>query len=71
MRYILRKFIDADSVSEAIAKAEATPLHDVYLREGEEPKRSEGSSCHAIGFSSPLSDTWRSDEVIGSDRKKR
>lgn len=72
MRYILRKFIDADSVSEAIAKAEATPIHDVYLREGEEPKRGEGSSCHAIGFSSPpVSDSWRSDEIVGSDRKKR
>lgn len=76
MRYILRKFIDADSVAEAIAKAELTPIHDVYLREGEEPKRGDLSSCHAIGFSSPpVSDSWSSGEIIGAAidaaRKKR
>ena len=67
MRYILRKFIDADSVLEAIAKEPAAPLHDVYLKEGEEPKPGAGS-CSAIGFFNPTEDNWRADELGASDR---
>jgi hypothetical protein len=74
VRYILRKFVDANTVLEAIAKEPTTPIHDVYLKEGEEPKSAAGG-CSAVGFSAPTDDRWRSDEVLGSTqgahRKKR
>jgi hypothetical protein len=38
MRYILRKFVEAATVEEALAKDASTPVHDAYLKEGEEPK---------------------------------
>jgi hypothetical protein len=58
MRYILRKFVEAATVAEALAKDASTPVHDAYLKEGEEPKGGGGSSfVSAIGFAlSPCDD---------------
>lgn len=52
MRFILRKYIDAENAREALAMDETTPVHDVYLKDGEEPKRSE-SIKDLIGFRHP------------------
>jgi hypothetical protein len=52
MRYIIRKFVEAQTVSEAIAADAKTPVHDCYLKEGEEPKESK-SRIEAIGFLIP------------------
>lgn len=68
MRYIIRKFVDAQTVAEAISKEPQTPIHDAYLKEGEEPNES-GGYCSAVGFGVPTDDQWRSGEIIG--RKKR
>jgi hypothetical protein len=51
MKYILRKFIDADSVQDAVRKDRKTPVHDCYLKDGEAP--SDGGAASAIGFSLP------------------
>jgi hypothetical protein len=40
MRFILRKFVDANTVKEAVAMDRKTPVHDCYLKEGEEPDKS-------------------------------
>jgi hypothetical protein len=66
MRYIVRKFIDASTVQEAIAKESETPIHDVYLKEGEEPKPRPSDTCSAVGFYLPAYE----DPAIPSDRKK-
>jgi hypothetical protein len=56
VRFILRKFVEADTAKQALALDRATPVHDVYLREGEEPK-SDAPPKDLIGF-------WH-DETIG------
>lgn len=65
MRYIIRKFIDADTVEQALVKEKKTPVHDAYLKEGQEPDGRDGEGCSAIGFYVPAEDNWRSDGVIG------
>jgi hypothetical protein len=56
MKYIIRKFVDASTVQEAIRMDRKTPVHDCYLKEGEEMH--EQSSTSAIGFhAEPESDT--------------
>lgn len=52
MRFILRKYVDADNASEALALDVKTPVHDVYLKEGEEPKR-DTTVKDLIGFTHP------------------
>lgn len=39
MRFILRKYVDASHAAEALAQDPSTPVHDVYLKDGEEPRR--------------------------------
>jgi hypothetical protein len=68
MRYIIRKFVDAKTVQEAMSKEQNTPVHDCYLKDGEQPK-SENEGCSAIGFQIPIDDYWRSDEVIAGRKK--
>lgn len=68
MRFILRKFVDANGAAEALAMDSKTPVHDVYLKEGEEPKRSTEIK-DVIGFLQKTDPNWRSDEVIA--RKKQ
>jgi hypothetical protein len=41
MRFVIRKYIDATTVKEAIDKEPETPIHDCYLKEGEEPPKSQ------------------------------
>lgn len=53
MRFILRKYVDADNAQEALNQDKATPVHDVYLKDGEEPKRPSGGTCNAVGFLHP------------------
>lgn len=53
MRFILRKYVDADNAKDALKLDRKTPVHDVYLKDGEEPKRKDGGSCSAIGFIHP------------------
>lgn len=48
MKYILRKYVNADSAKEALALDRKTPVHDLYLKDGEEPK--ERAFTHAVGF---------------------
>jgi hypothetical protein len=61
MKYILRKFVDAATVAEALAKDSRTPVHDCYLKEGEHPPEC-GGMVSPIGFAAPLqqplSDEW-------------
>ena len=52
MRFILRKYVDADNARDALALDESTPVRDVYLKDGEEPKRSEAAT-NLIGFWHP------------------
>jgi hypothetical protein len=49
MKYIIRKFVEAGTVQEAIRKDRKTPVHDCYLKEGESQSHLES----AIGFSLP------------------
>ncbi len=49
MRFILRKYVDAANAREALSKDRKTPVHDVYLKDGEEPKRNEQPK-DLIGF---------------------
>lgn len=49
MKYIIRKFVDAETVQDAIKKDRRTPVHDCYLKDGEHPKDERLES--AIGFS--------------------
>lgn len=51
MRFILRKYVDAQNAAEALAMDVGTPVHDIYLKEGEEPKRNE--AIRLIGFYLP------------------
>ena len=67
MRYILRKFVEAETVEEALQKEPKTPVHDAYLKEGEEPKGG-GERCSAIGFALPPEDGLMPLEM---SRKKR
>ena len=53
MRFILRKYVDAGNASEALALDSATPVHDVYLKDGEEPKRTSEPPRDLIGFYAP------------------
>lgn len=72
MKYILRKFVEAETVAAALLKDSSTPVHDAYLKEGEEPKHPDGSVA-AIGFRAdppaPAPDEYWG-EPLGS-RKKR
>ena len=62
MRFILRKFVDADSAKQALALDKTTPVHDCYLKNGEEPVRGAvGKDC--IGFTQELDPNWRNDEI--------
>jgi hypothetical protein len=49
MRYIIRKYVDAENVSEAINKEPKAPICDVYLKDGEEPKGTDEKK-NLIGF---------------------
>jgi hypothetical protein len=61
MRFIVRKFVDATNVADALGKEPQTPVHDVYLKEGEEPKR--GDPKDLIGFRIETDPSWRKDEA--------
>jgi hypothetical protein len=63
LRFILRKYVDAETAKEALAKDRKTPVHDVYLKDGEEPKR-DGAPKDCVGFIQQSDDYWRKDEVI-------
>jgi hypothetical protein len=39
MRFILRKYVDANTAAEALELDKKTAVHDVYLKDGEEPER--------------------------------
>ena len=52
MKYIIRKFVDAETVQDAIRMDKKTPVHDCYLKEGEQPK--EHNSITAFGFANPV-----------------
>lgn len=51
MRFIIRKFVDAETAKEALEMEPKVPVHDVYLKEGEEPKRD--APRDLIGFRHP------------------
>ena len=68
MRYILRKFVEAETVAAAVAKDATTPVHDAYLKDGEEPKRGDGLTS-AVGFSIPLDESRLDGEIVGSRKK--
>lgn len=62
MRFILRKYVDAENAKQALELDTKTPVHDVYLKEGEEPKR-ESAPKDLIGFHVQQDDYWRDDEI--------
>ena len=64
MRFILRKYVDALNAADALRLDATTPVHDVYLKEGEEPKRIE--TVNLIGFRAPSI----SQDTIDERRKK-
>lgn len=53
MRFILRKYVDAENASEALSLDSNTPVHDVYLKDGEEPKLRRTEVRDLIGFYLP------------------
>lgn len=55
MKYILRKYVDAKNAKDALALDKKTPVHDLYLKDGEEPKQ--GSTTTAVGFRVPVT-SW-------------
>jgi hypothetical protein len=61
MRFVIRKYIDATTVREAIDKEPETPIHDCYLKEGEEPPKSQPKDL--IGFRAETDPYWRKDEI--------
>jgi hypothetical protein len=67
MRFIVRKFVDADTAKEALDKEASVPVHDIYLKDGEEPKR-DNSPKDCVGFIQGTDPNWRSDEVIAKKR---
>jgi hypothetical protein len=52
MRYILRKYVDAPTAKDALKLDKSTPVHDIYLKDGEEPKR-DSTPKDLIGFWMP------------------
>ena len=48
MKYIIRKYVNANSAKDALKLDRKTPVHDLYLKDGEEPK--EPSKTFAVGF---------------------
>lgn len=48
MRYILRKYVDAPTAKQALKLDRKTPVHDVYLKDGEEPRKD--IQTQAVGF---------------------
>jgi hypothetical protein len=67
MRFILRKYVDAENAADALKQDKKTPVHDVYLKDGEEPRRV--LTERVVGF-------WQDTEVGPGDsepvaRKKR
>jgi len=48
MKYILRKYVEAANAKEALALDRKTPVHALYLKDGEEPK--DRIVTNAIGF---------------------
>lgn len=48
MKYIIRKFVDAETVQDAIRLDRKTPVHDCYLKDGEQPEG--GMNTSLIGF---------------------
>jgi hypothetical protein len=67
MRFILRKYVDADSAREALEKDATTPVHDCYLKEGEEPKR---ELKDAVGFVHNVEIGPYDDEIVCGKGKK-
>jgi hypothetical protein len=67
MRFILRKFVDADTAGEALKMDRKTPVHDCYLKEGEEPDKS-AQPKDLIGFLAETEPDWRSDEIRAKKR---
>lgn len=67
MRFILRKYVDAENAKEALSLDEKTPVHDVYLKDGEEPKKPE-SMKDLIGFRVYQDEYWRPDEIRGKKK---
>jgi len=52
VKYIIRKYVEASSAAEALKLDRKTPVHDLYLKEGEEPRGSKVTL--AAGFIVPL-----------------
>jgi hypothetical protein len=50
MRYILRKFVEAETALEAINKDLETPVHDCGLKDDDEAGK---INTHAVGFQLP------------------
>lgn len=67
MRFILRKYVDAENAIAALKMDKKTPVHDVYLKEGEEPKRSEAKK-DLIGFWHDTPVGPYDDEITGKKR---
>jgi hypothetical protein len=65
MKYVVCKLIEADSVQEAMRKERKTPVHECYLKDGEEPKGYERTDV--VGFAAPS----EVDEVYEMRRKNR
>ena len=53
MRYIIRKFIEAETVSQALQKERDTPVHDAFVEEGERPRGAGRQLKGAVGFGMP------------------
>lgn len=52
VKYILRKYVEAESAAQALKLDHKTPVHDLYLKDGEEPRQY--NQTRAVGFSVPL-----------------
>jgi hypothetical protein len=52
MRYVLYKFVDAETAAQALDQDARTPVHEVSLRSNDESARA-GAPVTAIGFAAP------------------
>ena len=63
-RFILRKLVDAETVTAALALDSSTPVHEIFMDES----KSSTSMADAIGFKYPEEPGWYDGEPQGRRR---
>lgn len=50
MKYVIRKYVDAENVQQAIERESSTPVHEVYMKDEGELDKGKSSFTNAVGF---------------------